>query len=363
MKKQQTESVTKPKRMIKLGIDAHARSYRVARQIDGATPQPAQKFTREGLLHWAAKQLQTGAKVYSCYESGPLGYRLHRELIRLGVENIVVQPQKLDERGKGIKNDKFDAHMLVQRLDRFVNGNTNAFAIVRVPSEEEEQQRSRARQCEQLKRHRKRAMLQGNSLLLYYGYIDTTRWWGKRKWIGICEQIPDYLRELLEPLRELILKTSEQEEALKSSIEAEAPRSLPLGLGCFTFEQLRREVGDWHRFKNRRQVASYTGLCPREHSSGGSRRMGSINKHGNPRVRASLIELSWRLLRWQPSYHGSQRWLERCQDPKTTAGIKKKAVVAMARQLAIDLWRLFTGQTTPENLGLIMKEHVAAATE
>lgn len=62
-----------------------------------------------------------------------------------------------------------------------------------------------------------------------------------------------------------------------------------------TFEVLRREVGYWSRFTNRRQVSSYTGLCPREHSSGGKRRGGSVNKKGNPRVRAMLVEMVWRM--------------------------------------------------------------------
>ena len=64
-----------------------------------------------------------------------------------------------------------------------------------------------------------------------------------------------------------------------------------------TFEVLRREVGDWSRFNNRRQVSSYTGLCPREHSSGGKRRTGSVSKSGNPRIRAMLVEMVWRMIR------------------------------------------------------------------
>ena len=66
---------------------------------------------------------------------------------------------------------------------------------------------------------------------------------------------------------------------------------IPRGVGPLTFEVLRREIGDWSRFNNRREVSSYTGLCPREHSSGGKRRAGSINKSGNPRVRAMLVEM------------------------------------------------------------------------
>ena len=76
--------------------------------------------------------------------------------------------------------------------------------------------------------------------------------------------------------------------------ETAQEQKIPRGVGPLTFEILRREVGDWSRFNNRRQVSSYTGLCPREHSSGGKRRSGSVSKSGNPRVRAMLLEMVWR---------------------------------------------------------------------
>src|ERR1700756_4163325 len=101
---------------IKLGIDVHADSYRVVRQIDGATPQPAQKFTPEGFILWAKKQLELAEAVHSCYEAGPLGYGLHRQLEAMGIHNLVVCPQNWDELHKGVKTDKTDALALVQRL-------------------------------------------------------------------------------------------------------------------------------------------------------------------------------------------------------------------------------------------------------
>jgi len=116
---------------------------------------------------------------------------------------------------------------------------------------------------------------------------------------------------------------------------------------------LRREVGDWSRFQNRRQVSSDTGLCPREYSSGGKRRAGSINKSGNTRVRAMLVEMVWRMRRWQPDYHALKKWAHVLGDPSSSPAARKTAIVAVARQLAVDLWRLFTGQTTAEKLGLI----------
>jgi len=119
-----------------------------------------------------------------------------------------------------------------------------------------------------------------------------------------------------------------------------------------TWELLRREVGDWHRFRNRRQVASYTGLCPSEHSSGQSRLQGCISRHGNPRLRHLLIEAVWRLLQFQPQYHAIAKWHSALTALRLSGARKKKIVVAIARQLAVDLWRLATGRTTAAALGL-----------
>jgi transposase len=276
----------------------------------------------------------------------------------VGIKSVVIRPQKLDELGKGVKNDKLDAQMLAQRLDRYVNGNKKALRVVRIPSEKEEQERSEIRQCEQLKRHRKRVILQGNGILMYNGYTENKMWWGRRKWEKVCEHMPNHIKERLKPLKAIIGNIAEQEDALITAIESKAPKDLPFGLGLYTFEYVRREVSDWNRFTNRRQVGSYMGLCPRERSSGGTRRLGSISKHGNPNLRTVLIQLSWRLVRGQPNYRGTQKYLKRCSDPNTNSGRRKKAIVAVARELAIDLWRIFTKRVTPQELGLIMKEHI-----
>ena len=63
---------------IKLGIDAHAKWFYVARQLDGATPQPVQKLTFDGLLRFVAKQQRLAREVFTCYEAGAFGYHLHR---------------------------------------------------------------------------------------------------------------------------------------------------------------------------------------------------------------------------------------------------------------------------------------------
>ncbi|MCC5022911.1 MAG: IS110 family transposase [Candidatus Synoicihabitans palmerolidicus] len=76
--------------------------------------------------------------------------------------------------------------------------------------------------------------------------------------------------------------------------------ALPKGMGTVIFEQMEREICDWNRFDTRKQVGSYTGLCPSEDTSDRRRFQGSITKHGNPRLRHMLIECVWFLNTLEP---------------------------------------------------------------
>jgi len=113
-------------------------------------------------------------------------------------------------------------------------------------------------------------------------------------------------------------------------------------------------VADWSRFKNRRQVGSYTGLCPSEDSSGPRRFQGHVNKHGNRRIRPILIECAWRLLYFQPNYRLVRKWRLALCKTRSSGARRKQIIVALARQFAVDWWRIRTGRTTPEALGLAL---------
>jgi transposase len=348
-------SVT-PAQIIKLGLDVHADRIVVVRQIDDALPQPAQRFTHPQFLEWVNKQRAVAREVWSCYEAGPFGYGLHRQLEALGVNNLVVCPQDWDERGKKVKTDKRDASALLQRLDRYVRGNRQALAVVRVPTVEQEQKRAQTRLREQVRRTRQQVEAQGRSALLFEGIRQTGRWWEKQRWEKLRLTLPGPLTERLEVLRELIELAHTKVEQLTGTIEKAAPSGLPRGLGALTHEQLDREVGDWGRFTNRRQVGSYTGMCPGEDSSGLRHRQGSINKHGNPRVRHVLVELAWRVVWYQPGYKPLQRWKAVLRHPRSTSSARKKAIVALGRRLAIDLWRIKTGRMKAQEVGLQLND-------
>lgn len=348
------QAASKKPQTIKLGMDVHADSIVVVRIIEHSAPQPAQKFTKEKFMQWAQQQLTQAESVHSCYEAGPFGYGLHRDLLKIGVKNIVVQAVCLDERHTGVNHDKSDAKELAMRLDRYVAGNTHAVAIVRPPTPAEEQERAASRQREQLKREAKRVAAQGRGLLLTQGWREKKGWWQQKRWQKLQVKLSAWLVERLEVFRRLLAAITAELNIATAALEKAAPAVRPVGLGGLTSEVIEREVGDWSRFKNRRQVASYTGLCGGISSSGNTRQLLPITKHGNARLRTALIELAWRLVLWQRDCKLMKRWWPVLGNPKATKGAKKKAIVAVARQMAVDLWRWRTGKVKPEELGWVM---------
>jgi transposase len=337
--------------VVKLGLDVHARDLVVSVQLDGARPQRAPKMYRAQLVALVKALVAGGRTVHLCQEAGPCGYGLHRELEALGASSHVVTPEALAD-GRNQKTDGLDAEALTDRLDRYVRGNTNAFSVVRVPTPTQEQQRAQARLRDQLKRSRHQWEARGRSLLLAQGHHVTGAWWTARRWDELRPSLPEWLVGELQIMRTIITTLDTQERARRAQLEAAAPKALPKALGALTWTLLAREICDWKRFKNRREVASYTGLCPGIYQSGGTCRYGSINRHGNPRVRHLLIELVWRLVRWQPDYPPVQKLVEGV----ARGAARRKIAVAAARRLAIDLWRLATEQTTPEKLHLLVPE-------
>jgi len=276
---------------------------------------------------------------------------LHRQLTVLGVTNYVVVPQRWDVEGKRVKTDARDALELCQRLDRYVAGNTKAFSVVRVPTAEQEQRRAVGRQRGTLVRERLRCVLRGHGLMLGQGIPAPTGWWEPPRWALFQQELPEWLRAQVQTWQTQAVALDEQVTRWSVRVEAQsAGQSIPKGVGELTAALLAGEILDWHRFANRRQVASYTGLCPSEHSSGLKRRQGGVSKHGNPRVRHQLVEACWRLLQWQPDYPPLRQLRA-----ATGARARKRAVVAAARRLAIDLWRINTGQCPADKLGLQLR--------
>jgi transposase len=121
-------------------------------------------------------------------------------------------------------------------------------------------------------------------------------------------------------------------------------------------ETIESEICDWSRFSSAKKIGSYSGLCPGVSASGKKSCALPITKHGNRRLRTALIELAWRWVQWQPQCRLVRKWWKVLGAAKSAARQRKRAIVAMARQLVVDLWRWRTGKMTPEQLGWTMVE-------
>jgi transposase len=336
------------KPMLKLGLDVHLEFIMVVAQKDHANPHAPRKFTRPELVAQVGQWVSEGFQVFCVEESCGFGFVLHRELVAAGAQSFLITPIALNGQRK---TDKLDARALCLRLSRWLDGNRDELAPIRIPSAAEQRKREGTRRRKFLGRLIRMLGNRGHGQVAEYEHVQLPgRWWGARNWKKLEALDPWVLARLTE-LRELILALEQQLAALEAELIARVQTEpLPKGLGEITAVTLDGEVCDWGRFNNRKQIGSYTGCCPGEHSSGGKQRLGGIDRMGNGRVRCLLVEAVWRLLRWQPHWVAAQK-----MKGKLAGGgaLKKKTVVALARRLAIDLWRWRTGRATLEELGWV----------
>ncbi len=196
-------------------------------------------------------------------EAGAFGFHLLRRLEELGIKNYMRQPQDWDDWSKGLKNDWLDAAASCQRLDRDERGNRKAFSAVRVPPVGDERQRAIRRQRQQLMRERQRVAGMGRGLLALTNIHITGKWWKGKAWAAIKVLAPACVIELLDVSIKILTALEELELRLMHHLqEAAGERKILRAVGPLTFVILRRQIRDWGRFNNRRQVSSYTGIVP-----------------------------------------------------------------------------------------------------
>lgn len=282
-----------------IGLDVHARSVAAA-ALDPASGEIVEKTLTDGdeaVAEWVAG---FGPDVQATYEAGPTGYGLARRLNQAGITCVVAAPSKLLRApGDHVKTDRRDALGLARMLC------LGQITPVRVPTTEQEGLRdvSRARQraAGDLAHARQRI----NAIMLRHGlrYPKDTKWTGAHH---------DWLagQHLEDPHAQFALRAQIETEALLAGHVARLDEEIARlaadcqdaavidALMCFrgisltTAFGLATEIGDWTRFTGR-TIASYLGLTPSEHSSGGSRSQGPITKAGNTYARKLLVEAAW----------------------------------------------------------------------
>jgi len=311
--------------------------------------------------------LASDAPVRSCYEAGRDGFWIHRVLLHRGIENIVVDPASIEvnRRSRRAKTDRLDAVKLVTQLIRHHRGE-RAWSVVRVPGVPDEDARHLHRDLDVLKTERRNHRMRIQSLLFTHGidlkvgrkFLEALP--GLHQWDGQplptslqarlvreyqrLEAVQEQIREL-EKERKTLLETSRTKSVEKAKLMAQL-----CGIGPTSSWVFVMEFFGWRRFANRREVAAAAGLTPTPHQSGDTSTDQGISKAGNPRVRTMMIEIAWSWLRYQPDSKLSKWFWERFG--KGSARQRRVGIVALARRLLIDLWRLLEFGVVPEGARL-----------
>ena len=310
--------------------------------------------------------LDDAVKVISCYEAGRDGFWIHRYLSSHGVNSFIIDPAsvEVDRRKRRKKTDRLDAKKLLKVLMRYMWGDKQACSMVRVPSEEEEDERHLHRELESLKKERTIHSNRIGSLLKSHGirienpgrrdfkeHLDSIRLWDGSE---LGENLKDRLKreydrykqanDQIMYLKGLRIKRVRNQDT-KSMEHVRQMLSLR-GIGIESAWLLEKEFFGWRQFKNKKEVGSLSGLSPTPYSSGNSNREQGISKAGNRRVRAMMIEISWSWLRFQKESKLTGWFNERF-----AAGGKRMrriGIVAVARKLLVDIWRFLEHGVVPE---------------
>ena len=361
--------------MLYMALELSNKTWRVtfgdgARRREGLVPAGDLAKLREALSQ--AKErfgLPALTPVVSCYEAGRDGFWLHRCLVSMGIDNVVVDSSSIEvnRRKRRAKTDRIDGEQLLVKLMRYHAGERGGWGVLRVPSVAEEDARRLHRELERLKRERGSHQCRIQALLVAQGIrAKLDAGFGRRLetltlWDG--NALPEALKAELLREHERLKLLEGQIKALeaqrrqrlrepKSRAQQQVVRLMRLGaIGASSAWLFVMEFFGWREFRNRREVGALAGLVGMPYNSGEAELDQGISKAGNHRVRAMAVEIAWLWLRYQPHSALSQ-WYSR----RFAGGGKRTrrvGIVALARRVLIALWRYLEHGLLPDGARLL----------
>ena len=287
-----------------VGLDVHKDTVAVAIAFLGREDPVYRgeiRNTGRSLKRLIGRLSPDGELLSFCYEAGPCGYGVYREIVAFGHACMVVAPSLIPRKpGDRVKTDRRDAVALA-RLHR-----SGDLTSVWVPGKEQEAIRDLTRAREDMISIQQKSRQRLSAFLLRHGRVfpGGCRWtkahflWlEKQKFELPVQQIvfQEYVDTVHEAQARVKGLEQQMHEALSSwSLRPTVEALISLrGVNVITAMTLLAELGDLTRFDSPRQLMSFLGLVPSEHSSGSRRRQGAITKAGNGHVRRLLVESAW----------------------------------------------------------------------
>ena len=287
-----------------VGLDVHKETIAVAIAQEGRSePRYYGEIPNSAVAirKLVKKVASSGERVSFCYEAGPCGYDVYRQLIDLGQKCDVVAPSLIPKKsGDRVKTDRRDANALT-RLYR-----AGELTPVWVPDKEQESIRDLTRAREDMKSMEGHAKQRLGAFLLRHG----KKFPGKCKWTQayyrwleeITFEMPAQqivLQEYVDTVKHMKGRVAALEEEMRQAMQGWSLAPVVTGLMALRGVELITamttvaELGDISRFTSARQIMAHLGLVPSEHSSGNRKQRGGITKTGNGHARRVLIEASW----------------------------------------------------------------------
>lgn len=359
-------------------VEMSLSSWLVAGLIPGVSREPLKKIDPDPerllqlLYRWRDEAVAAGRKINRiavAYETGRDGFWLARWLRNRGIDAHVIHATSvaISREHRRAKTDRIDTAMLRRGFLGWLRGEPGHCSMAIVPTVAEEDAKRPHRERDTLIHERTSIVNRMKSILIQFGVrnfnpvlrkasekLDAVR---TPEGIPLPANAVAALRRLMDRLR--VIK--EQVKAIEQTRLQRMQRNPTdrmnamvfllvriIGMGVETAEQLVREML-FRNFHDRKAVARYAGLTGSPDESGSKRREKGLSRSGNRRVRNILIQLSWRMLQFQPD-SGLVIWYKKRTE--SARGSRKPMIVALARKLIIALWRYVNTGVVPEGFEL-----------
>jgi transposase len=324
---------------IYVGIDVHKDRYHVAIWHNGRIGCVYSTSSDNNKLLQDLLRIRNSLKNV-VYEAGPTGYGLVRLLRSADLPAEIIATTKTPRMtDSAAKTDRLDCQQLAEYAAK------GLLTFVAIPTEQQEADRQVVRLRDQLVAKRKRIMQQIKGFLLQHSMVWPGGNWSKitlerLRQLDIAGELRFTLDQYLDEYEFLVRKMTEVRAKLRQIFSSERHsaaieifKSHP-GVGNIVAWEFRAEMFDITRFRQPKQISKYIGLCPRISQSGKTCRQGPITKTGRRQLRAMLVQAAWAWYRKDP--HARQIYNRLLHN----TGNGKKAIVGLAKRIAIHLWRM-----------------------